>query len=175
MSTPVSTTSRIPVLHQRAHLGHHRADRHRAVGPAAKRDDAERAAVVAALLHLDEGARPAGELGHQMRRGLARGHDVADQPEPGVVASSSPAWQFFGVAQHAVDVGQRGPRGGVDLGRAAGDDDPGVRPLARQPADRLARLALGLGGHRAGVDDHGIGRRPSQRRRWASPRITSLS
>jgi len=32
-----------------------------------------------------------------------------------------------------------------------------MRVLAPRPADRLARLALGLGGHRAGVDDHRVG------------------
>ena len=42
-------------LDQGAHLRHHRAHRHAARRAAAERDDAEGAAMVAALLHLDEG------------------------------------------------------------------------------------------------------------------------
>ena len=60
------------------------------------------------------------------------------------------------VADHAVDLGHRGIALGLDLGAAAGDDDAGSRLLAPRPADRLARLALGLGGHRAGVHDHRV-------------------
>jgi hypothetical protein len=49
------------VGHQPAHLLHDGARRHRARGAAAERDDAEGAAVVAAVLHLDEGAHPLAE------------------------------------------------------------------------------------------------------------------
>ena len=139
---------------QRAHLIGDHADRHRAVGAAAERDDAERAAVVAALLHLHEGARAAGELGDQMRRGLARGHDVGHRG-PG---AGQPAFrlQLVVVAQHPIDVRQRGPGRGVDLRGAAGDDDARVGAVRGRAADRLARLALRLGGHGAGVDDDGV-------------------
>ena len=49
---------------QRARLRDDRADRDAAARAAAVRDNAERAAMVAALLHLNERARTAGELGH---------------------------------------------------------------------------------------------------------------
>ena len=66
----------IPARHQRAHLLDDRADRYAAVASAPERDHAERAAMVAALLHLHEGPRPAGKLRDQVRRGLRRLHDV---------------------------------------------------------------------------------------------------
>ena len=45
---------------------------------------------------------------------------------------------------------------GADLRGAAGDDDARAGMLAPRAADRLARLALGLGGDGAGVDDHRV-------------------
>ena len=136
------------------------ADRDRAVGAAAERDDAERAAVVAALLHLHEGSGAAGELGDQVRGGFARGHDVGNRGS----GAGQPAFrpQFVVVAEHAVNVRQGGPGGWVDLRGAAGDDDAGLGPLARDAADGLAGLAFGLGGNGAGVDDHGVGRAGGQ-------------
>ena len=44
-------------------------------------------------------------------------------------------------------------RCGLDLRGAAGDDDARAGLLAREPADRLPRLARRFGGHGAGVDD----------------------
>ena len=145
----------VPRLDQGANLRHHRADRHAAVGAAAERDDAERAAMVAALLHLHEGPRPAGEFGDQMRRRLARRHDVGHRAR----GARRPAFrpQLVRVAQHAVHAGQLRPRRRIDLRRAAGDHDARTWPLARRATDRLARLALRLGRHRAGVDDHRVG------------------
>ena len=52
-----------------------------------------------------------------------------------------------GIAAKAAGLGLRG---------AAGDDQPRVRVVAAQPADLLAGLAHRLGGHGAGVDDHGV-------------------
>ena len=142
-------------LHQGAHLCHHGADRNTAAGATAERDDAERAAVVATLLHLDEGARPSGEFGDQMRRRLARRHDVGDR----VRRVRRPAFrpQLVLVAKHAVHARQVAPGLRVDLRRAAGDDDPRSRPLAHRTSDRLPRLPFRLGRHGAGVDDHRIG------------------
>ena len=94
-------------LDQGAHLRHHRAHRHAADRAAAERDDAEGAAMVAALLHLHEGAGAAGELGDQMRRGLARRHDVGDRD--GRVRRPALRLQLLRVAEHPRDAGQRGP------------------------------------------------------------------
>ena len=38
---------------------------------------------------------------------------------------------LLGVAEHEVDLGHGGEAGRVDLGGAAGDDQPGAGPLAR--------------------------------------------
>ena len=58
----------IAALDQPAHLRHDLAHRHRARIAAAIRDDAEGAAVVAAVLHLHEGARAAFEAVDQVQR-----------------------------------------------------------------------------------------------------------
>ena len=60
---------------------------------------------------------------------------------------------LLGVADDVIDLGHRREALRLDLRRAAGDDDARSRVLAAQPADRLRRLAHGLGGDRAGVDD----------------------
>ncbi len=57
------------VLDQPARLRHHVADRHRARIAAAERDDAEGAAMVAAVLHLQERAGVAGDAVDAMQRG----------------------------------------------------------------------------------------------------------
>ena len=144
-----------PARDQGAHLCHHRADGHRAVGAAAERDDTKGAAVIAALLDLHEGAGAARELRHQMRRRFPRGHDVADQGARAVQPAFGP--EFFGVAQYAMHAGQGGPGGGIDLRRATRDHDAGAGVFPRHAADGLAGLALGLGGDGAGVDDHRVG------------------
>jgi len=44
----------------------------------------------------------------------------------------------------------------LDLGGAAGDDEPRAWPLAPRLADRLARLADRFAGDGAGVEDDGV-------------------
>ncbi len=141
--------------HQRARLLDDVADRHRAVVAAPLRDDAEGAAVVAALLHLDDGAGAAVDGVDELRRRRLHRADVADQHarrSRGIAL----ALELCLVAEYLVDFRHGGVALGTDLRGAAGDDEPGIGPRAAGAADRLARLALGLGGHRAGVDDHRI-------------------
>ena len=67
-------------LDQRAHLIDHRAHRHRARIAAAIGNDAEGAAMVAAVLHLHEHPRQAAlKAVEQMRRHLLHRHDVGDR------------------------------------------------------------------------------------------------
>ena len=107
-----------------------------AVGPAAERDDAERAAMVAALLHLHEGARAAGELGDQMRRGLARRHDVATTAA-GASGAQLSGRSFSTLPSTRVTPGSAAQALGRDLRGAAGDDDARIRAV-RVPARRIA-------------------------------------
>jgi hypothetical protein len=113
--------------------------------------------MIAALLHLHEGTGSAGEPGDQMRRSFARGHNVGH----GAGGIRHPAlWpQLVGVAQHTRHAGQTGPRGGIDLRGAAGDNDRYAGSLTGSTANCLARLPLGLRRDRTGVDDHGVGQR----------------
>ena len=78
---------------------------------------------------------------------------AAREASPAKVA----ALRLLGVAEHQVDLRHGRERGWVDLRRAAGDHQPAAGPLAPGLADRLARLAHRLGGHRAGVEDHRVG------------------
>ena len=92
-------------------------------------------------------------------------------------ADPAPASQLSGFSLSSLPstrctFGSAGPRGGIDLRGAAGDDDARLGTFAGDAADRLARLALGLGGDGAGVDDDGVG---LGGRAADSPRITSLS
>ena len=68
----------VAVLGEAAHLRDHLAHRHRARISAAIRDDAEGAAMIAAVLHLHERARAPFDALDQMQRGLAHRHDVVD-------------------------------------------------------------------------------------------------
>ena len=107
-----------------------------------------------------------------MARGLAHRHDVAhDHPRAARELAPQRGVELVIVADHLVDLGHRGVALGPDLGAAAGDHDARLRVLAPGAADRLARLALGLGGDRAGVHDDQV----VQARRRAWPRITSDS
>ena len=97
--------------------------------------------MIAALLHLNEGARPAGEFGHQMRCRLACGHDVGHSTR--CVRRPACRPQLLRVAQHEVDAGQRRPAAGsicaaqpVTTMRA-----PGRSRAARRIACRAWRTA----------------------------------
>ena len=89
----------------------------------------------------------------------------------GAQARSSRRRSFSALPSTLVDLGHGGEAGGLDLRGAAGDDDARLGLLARAPADRLAGLALGLGGDGAGVDHHGVG----EPGRGGWPRMTSVS
>ena len=153
---------------QRAHLRHHLAHRHRTRIAAAIRDDAEGAAVVAAVLHLHEGARVPFDAVDEMRGGLRHRHDVVDddlflgRDAEGARASTSRcarqtcALSFSSLPRTSGHLGHVREGCGLGLRRAAGDHDARRRPLALEPADRLARLPHRFGGHRAGVDDDGV-------------------
>src|SRR6202035_5669386 len=79
---------------------------------------------------------------------------VAREPSPGVTPGFG--GELLGIAEHAIDLRHVAEAFGLDLGGATGDHDPGARPFAPQAADRLARLAGRLRGHRAGVDHDGV-------------------
>ena len=98
--------------------------------------------MVAALLHLDEGAGAAGEFRDQMGRGLAGRHDVGDGE--GARAPSLRRRSFSALPSTRETPGRAAQRVGCDLGGAAGDDDaapPGVRDAARRMAWRAWRSA----------------------------------
>ena len=92
-----------------------------------------------------------------MRGGLAHRHDVVDH-DPLAALDAEPCeglgFELLLIADDVIDLVHGGEPAGIDLRRAAGDDDLGVGALAPRAADRLARLAHRLRGHRAGVDDH---------------------
>ena len=117
--------------------------------------------MIAAVLHLDEGAGAAGKTFDQMRRGFFDRHDVVDDglrriakierrariiPRRGV--------EFLGVAENAVSHGDKSLW--LGLRRAAGNDNFCLRPLAPQRPDGLPRLTNGFRGNGAGIDDDGF-------------------
>src|SRR5476651_583142 len=111
-----------------ADLRHHFVRRHRARISAAKGDDAERAAVVAAVLYLHESARMPVEAFDQAHRRFFSRHDVADGDLLlGAEAAPDRSVQFFFIAQDVIDLGHFGEYLGFGLRRATGDDDARIR------------------------------------------------
>ena len=93
-----------------------------------------------------------------MRRRLAHLHDIADDHGLAACRQRLPdrCRQLVMIADNMIDLGHGIPCFGSDLGGAAGDDDPCLRILAAGPPYRLTGLALGLGRHRAGVENDGV-------------------
>ena len=144
----------IASLGQSSDLIHHDTRRNRSRVAAPERDDAERAAMITAVLDLHIGPCPRPEPVNQVARRIPRRHDVIDLNGLGrICAQSLPGGRIhlFGVADDLIDLlhGRKGVR--VDLGRAAGHDDPRAGMLAPQAANVLAGLAHGFGGHGTGV------------------------
>ncbi len=159
----------IAALDQATHLGHDLAHRHRARIPPTVRDDAEGATVIAAVLHLDEGAALALDPVDQVRRRFPHRHDVVDDDlffpaeaerrrgfEMRARRAPGRAVELLGIAEHAVDLDHAGEGLGLGLGGATGDDDARIGPLALEAPNGLARLAHRFARHRAGIDDHGV-------------------
>ena len=136
--------------------------------------------MVAAVLHLHEGPRPAVDPLDQMGGGFAHAHDVVDLHLLVIVDAEIRqraivrGLQLFVVADHEVDFGHVGEALRLGLRRAAGDDDAGVRLVAARLADRLPGLPHGFGRDGAGVDDHRAiveTAKPAASASAASPRI----
>src|SRR6185437_3076079 len=94
--------------------------RHRAAGAAAIGNDAERAAVVAALLHLHDGAGAAVEPFDRRRRGLARRENIAGRDAVAEIAIGFGA-HLLVIAEHGVDFLHRREGRRVELRGAGGE------------------------------------------------------
>src|SRR5581483_8104566 len=135
-------------------LRHHLACRYRTRRPPAERNNAEGAAVVAAILYLHIGAGARAEAVDQMTRGLSHGHNVVDHDLFGIGVRESlegPALGLLPIADDVIDLLHAGEEIGIDLGGAAGHHDLGAGVGALRLPDRLPRLAHGFARHRAGV------------------------
>ena len=136
------------------------SDRHRARIAAAERDDAEGAAVVAAVLHLHEGAGAALDA---VDRDAARSRVTAMMSSTRDLRVASSAAQ---VAARRASPRCRARGRPPAWRRSAAGSVCAAQPVTtmrasgrsrREPADRLARLPHRFAGDRAGVDDDGIG------------------
>src|SRR6056297_994393 len=150
------------VLDEHADLLDDDAHRDRARIAAAIGNDAEGAAMVAAVLDLHEGARAPLHPVDQMRGGLAHGHDVVDDDlfaltdTEGLQLLPGPGLHLLVIAHDLRHFRHGGEGPGLDLGGAAGDDDARVGAFAGDAADALAGLARGFRRDRAGIDDDGV-------------------
>ncbi|CFX07407.1 protein of unknown function [Candidatus Filomicrobium marinum] len=115
--------------------------------------------MIAAVLDLNVSACSRSEAIDHVRGCFGDAHDVVDdnafalverQPFEGVCL------QFFGVADHVVDLRQFSKFFRFDLRCAARDNDARVGPIAPHFAYGLLGLAHGFGCHRACIDDDRI-------------------
>ncbi len=169
----------IAVADQPAHVVDHGAHRHRARITAAERDDAEGAAVIAAILHLDESAGMCRKSVDQMRRGFLHRHDVADDGlrragrwRKLARACAQPVAESFSVLPSTRSASAMATKvcGSVCAAQPV-TTILACGPLAPQRADRLPRLAHRLRRDRAGVDHDGIGKSGALGVRAGSPPI----
>ena len=116
--------------------------------------------MVAALLHLDEGARAAGEAGDQTAPAvLAAPAMMSPTAEP---APSAPAFRLAASRRcraRGAHPAARPRRSGAICAAQPVTTIARAGPLAAHAADRLPRLPLGLGGDGAGVDHDRVGER----------------
>ena len=115
-----------------------RVDRHRARCAAPIRNNAECAAMIAAVLHREKGAGAALDAGAG-RQSRSAPKNVADFDAP--LGRKSERLHLLGIAENPGDFGHCREHFGIDLRGAAGDDDVAPWGLALEPADRLPRLA----------------------------------
>ena len=158
----------VAVLGELAYLRDHVAHRDRARVPAAIGNDAKGAAVIAAVLNLDECPRVPFDAVDQVQGGLPHRHDVVDADllfrvdterraiERRTLTGPECGIELAIIADDERDFTHAGEGLRLGLRRAARDDDLRIGALALEAADRLARLAHGLRRHRAGVHHHGV-------------------
>jgi len=135
-------------------LAQHRAVRYASARTAGNGDDAIGAVIVAAVLDLEEGARPGrvARLEKHLRVGVGA-RWVEQSPRFGKLEQTF----LVGVANHQIHADLPDFTRG-DLGITTRDDDLGLRVATTKMTDELARLLGSDGGHGAGVEDAQIGR-----------------
>ncbi len=154
MLMPVRTSSRMPLVQPPPRVAQDRGARPALGGAAGAGDDAERAALVAAVLHLHEGPRAAAAAARRRGRRAAR----RSRPRRATISAAT---------RSAEPPTTRHPGGGelvaVQVRGAPGHERRGRGP--RGAVDLPAALALGLERQRAGVDHVHLGGARARSRR----------
>src|SRR5579862_2270761 len=146
----------IPTLCETACFLHDGAHRYASRIPPPKRNDAECAAVIAAVLNLQKSAGATLKTVYELGSGFPDRKDIVDPyafrcADAEICVAGEP--EFLVVSQHKVDFRHIGEALGLGLRCATGDDDFGIGICASVFAHRLFRLSHGLARHRTGVDD----------------------
>jgi 4-amino-4-deoxy-L-arabinose transferase-like glycosyltransferase len=137
----------------------HRAPWHRPAVATPERNRAEGAAVVAAVLHLDQCAGVAAETPVRFERSREIGarNSFLDCARNGRMwVGPVPCGQFVQIPDHPRHFRHRRKCIRVDRRRASRHDQFRQRPRASRFPDRGACRAHGLVGHRTAVDDHDV-------------------
>ena len=110
--------------------------------------------MVAAVLHREKSAGVALDRRKNRRRRIVAPRRLANGRDIDSSRKTAPrdGAGFFPIADDMGDFRHFGEFLRLDLGRAAGDDDPRLGPLALETADRLAGLPGRFRRHGAGVD-----------------------
>lgn len=161
---------------QGAHLLDHPVRRHAPAASADGGNDAEGAAVAAAVLNLQVGASAVtGSVLDRRGEKILLREDVpyVDLPVkvaiPGRLGDDLGNARFVGVADNPVDAWQSCQIIGRTLGVAAGHKDPGARADPVRPPDGLAQVVVRFGSDGATVEDDEVGVCLRVRRRHSLP------
>ncbi len=147
----------VALRHQFLRLGDNVTRRRRARIAAAIGDDAEGAAVIAAILHFHESAGTILQTVDQMTSGFLHREDIVDD-DAGTVGCQfvGPRLLLVAIADDEIDLGHIGEGIRIGLRSAAGDDQLRLRIFLTGAPNGLTRLTHGLAGDGAGIKDDGV-------------------
>ena len=146
------------IVSESADLFDHRTHRHGTRIAAPIRDDAKGAAMIAAILYLDESARAPFEMLGKLRRCFTHGHNIGDTDALGImvrITQGSPCRRarLFLIADDAVDFRHGRKHVRINLRSATRHYDARLRMFALQATNGLAGLSHRLARNGACIDD----------------------
>ena len=142
-----------------ADLGDHLIGGRAAAAAAHVGDDAERTAIIAAVLNFEIGAGAlAGGVFDGGGKKIVLGENIADLDLAVIrLGNKIGDARFMGISNDEGDSFESGEFFGRALGITPGDENAGIGAFAMDAADHLADFIVGGGSYGAGVEDDEVG------------------